>query len=75
MTSRTKKPMYQFLLGVIVGVSALVGFSRFQADEGVLGATSNGGLPGIYNASGMTLRDGYGSALAVDANGMVIATQ
>lgn len=34
---------------------------------------TNHGLPGIYNATPVTVPDGKGSALAVDANGRLIA--
>lgn len=33
------------------------------------------GLPGIYNTSPITLPDGAGSALAVDVNGKLLASQ
>lgn len=66
----------KYLLGV-VGIASAVALSIVITDLSPknLGAVpSNGGLPGIYNATGtdLELRDGFGSALAVDENGRVI---
>lgn len=66
--------MLKFFLGVIAGISLLTLTTLYQP-QGLLGASpSNGGLIGIYNATttDMVLRDGYGSALAVDINGRLI---
>lgn len=72
-----------FLAGtLLVGVSVFAGGTLINhgpellsQGTGLLGAVpSNGGLPGIYNATGtdLVLGDGYGSALAVDRYGRTI---
>uniref|UniRef100_A0A6H1ZCF0 Putative tail protein n=1 Tax=viral metagenome TaxID=1070528 RepID=A0A6H1ZCF0_9ZZZZ len=60
------------------GLLALIGgflISRALISSPVIGATpASGNLPGIYNATttDLTLRDGYGSALATDVAGRLI---
>ena len=68
------------LVGVfVVGGSNLLQHGEIipSVNEPFLGAyPSNGGLPGIYNATGtdLVLRDGYGSALATDQYGRVLVS-
>ena len=68
--------MTRFLIGVSVGVILLFGLQTLFTPTHSLGQTaSSGDLPGIYNATvtDLVLRDGYGSALATDKYGQVIA--
>ena len=62
--------MIKFFLGVAVGFVILTGVLSFTSKP--IGATSSGNFIGIYNATPITLRDGYGSALAVDSYGRLI---
>uniref|UniRef100_A0A6H1ZBZ1 Uncharacterized protein n=1 Tax=viral metagenome TaxID=1070528 RepID=A0A6H1ZBZ1_9ZZZZ len=67
----------QLAIGLIAGIALMSVFQFFNTKNSpeMLGAVpSNGGLIGIYNASDLTLRDGYGSALATDQHGRLITT-
>lgn len=70
MTSMTK-----FFLGMLAGILLFTGFLLVKRQN--LGASaSSGDMIGIYNATttDLVLRDGFGSALAVDQNGRLITT-
>ncbi len=70
------KANYIELLVGCGAIALLAIISLFLTNKNAIGAgvPSNGGLPGIYNATGtdLVLRNGYGSSLAVDQNGRLI---
>lgn len=71
--------MLKFFLGLILGVGLLACLQVYQSSQTgqFLGATpSRGDFIGIYNATttDLVLRDGYGSAFAVDQHGRIITT-
>ncbi len=64
-------------IGISIGVIATAGVLRLTGNELVLGAVpSNSGFIGIYNATttDLSLRDGYGSALATDQHGRLVTS-
>lgn len=61
-----KKLLYAGLIGSFLVLGAVILIPALGA------VPSRGDFPGIYNSSTLTLRDGYGSALATDANGRVL---
>lgn len=66
-----------FILGTIAGMGLLALVQVTQTNESQLGATpSQFGLIGVFNVTStdLVLRDGDGSALAVDQNGQVITS-
>lgn len=67
--------MKTFLLGLLVGAGTMAGVYLLVPQQSRLGAVpSNGDMIGIYNATELQLRDGYGSALAVDEYGRLVTT-
>lgn len=70
----TTKQITGHIVGIL-GVVFVLFIGYWFATPGSLGATpSSNGLPGIYNATptDLGLRDGYGSALLVDASGRLV---
>lgn len=68
--------MKNILIGLIIGAGLVLGF-QYVNKPALMGAIpSAGDFIGIYNATttDLVLRDGYGSALAVDQNGRLITT-
>ena len=61
--------MNKFLQGALITVVSLI--SIIIPTSIALGAYSQYGLPGIYNASNFTLNSGEGSAISTDVNGRV----
>lgn len=55
-------------IGIILcGASFLLGWGLKPQPD--IGALSVSGLPGVYNASGITVPDGSGAAIALDSSG------
>lgn len=57
---------------VTIAIASLLSLNSFGFRDAALAAVSKYGFPGIYNASPITLSDGDGAAVAVDAQGRLI---
>lgn len=72
--------MTKYFIGIVIGIALLtvVQFSLqlFKPHAMGAGVPSNGDMIGIYNTTttDLVLRNGFGSALAVDKYGRVIIT-